>query len=108
MSGSTPEPLGDDSDNDRSTHGESRQNSPESKGRAQPDEDGNEHDPSTDRAENSLPFLGTGVEDQDDESIGSWENGSAKSSRPSTPVALPVRPLGLSRRTGWSDYDDYE
>lgn len=108
MSGPTPEPLGDDSDHDSSTSGESRQNFPEPKEMAQADEDGNKHDPSTDGAKNSPSVLGTGAEDRDDESLGSWEKGSVKSSRPSTPVALPVRPLGLSRRTGWTDYNDYE
>lgn len=108
MSGPTPEPLGDDSDHDSSTREESRQSSPKSKGRDQPHEDGDKHDPSTDGAKNSLSVLGTGVEDRDDESIGSWEKRSVKSSRPSTPLALPVRQLGLSRRTGWTDFNDYE
>lgn len=109
MPGPTPDPLGDDLE-----HGYLAQERDIFKRMERrvadhiANEIGTRPDQGTDGAKNSLPVLGTELDYRDDESIGSWEKGSVKSSRPTTPVALPVRRLGLSRRTGWTDYNDYE
>ena len=65
-------------------------------------------DQSTDRANNALPLPSTGEEDGENDSIGSWEQVSQDGDEPSKPDPPRVLPLGLSRRSGFSSFDDYE
>lgn len=71
-------------------------------------ETGSVHDKSTDGGKNALQADSIVVEKDDNDSVLSWAEASDCDEVPFTQVPLPVRPLGLSRRAGWSDYNDYE
>lgn len=60
----------------------------------------------TDGGENASQ--GTSSKNDDNESILSWDKASDAVEVPSTSVPLPVRPLGLSRRAGYTQFNDYE
>lgn len=66
------------------------------------------HDENTDGAKNGLHVTSTTGETDDNESILSWEETSDEVEVPVTPTPLPVRPLGLSRRAGYTQFSDYE
>lgn len=71
-------------------------------------ETGSVHDKSTDGGKNALQVDGIVVEKDDNDSVLSWAEASVDDEVPLTQATPPVRSLGLSRRAGWSDYNDYE
>lgn len=71
-------------------------------------ETGSVHDKSTGGGKNALQVDSVVVEKDDNDSVLSWAEASVDDEVPFTQATPPVRPLGLSRRAGWSDYNDYE
>lgn len=69
-------------------------------------QDGSVHDKSTDGGKNELQANSTVVEKDDNDSVLSWLEDDVEI--PLTQATPPVRSLGLSRRAGWTNYNDYE
>lgn len=69
-------------------------------------ETGSVHDKSTDGGKNASQVNSTVVEKDDNDSVLSWVEDGVEV--PFTQATPPVRSLGLSRRAGWTDYNDYE
>lgn len=57
---------------------------------------------------NGLHIARTKGDADDNESIVSWEDLPDQLEAPDTSTPLPVRPLGLSRRAGYTQFSDYE
>lgn len=72
------------------------------------DQNANQHDESVDQTKITLHMPSILVDDYDNDSIRTWESVSDDKDTLSTPTMLPGRPLGLSRRSGYTSYDDYE
>lgn len=74
----------------------------------QPDVAEDVHEESSSRRNSAAQEASTKVEEDDNDSISSWEKSSDVVDVSSAPDPPQVRPLGLSRRTGYSNFDDYE
>lgn len=72
------------------------------------DQPGHPHDESTKEGDHAQQVPIDTVKEDDNESILSWENISDDEDACSAEPVLQVRPLGLSRRAGYSNFDDYE
>lgn len=72
------------------------------------DKVGGLHGEGNDKRNNSSQVSNTVAEEDDNDSICSWEKDTDDTGISSTTKVPPVRPLGLSRRTGYTKYDDFE
>lgn len=104
----SPSPVdpGQESDVDGSRHEGESQMLPELE--EENHETGSVHDKSTDAGKNALQVDSVVVEKDDNDSVLSWAATSDGVELPFPEAVPPVRSLGLSRRAGWSDYNDYE
>lgn len=71
-------------------------------------ETGSVHEKITDGGNNAPQVDDIVVEKDDNDSVLSWAEASDGVDVPFPEDIPPVRSLGLSRRAGWSDYNDYE
>lgn len=103
---SSPVDPGQESDVDGSRHEKESQMMREVE--EERHETGSVHDKSTNGGKNAPQVDSIVVEKDDNDSVLSWAATSDGGEVPFTEATPPVRPLGLSRRAGWSDYNDYE
>lgn len=68
----------------------------------------NVHGESNDKRNNASQVSHAVAGEDDSDSICSWEKEAVDTDISSTTKAPPMRPLGLSRRTGYTKYDDFE